>query len=637
MFARSEKPGPAAAAEGRTRLSALDAAFLYFERPNQLMQVGCVAEVEGTVAFARLSAVVSERLAAIPRYRQRPVRAALDLDRPAWEDDPDFDVRRHIRHVALPAPGDARELHALVDQIYALPLDPNHPLWDVTLIDGLADGRSAVVCKVHHCMVDGVSGAQLLGVLTDPAPGAAEEAPALPPAGRAMAAAVPRAQGADGILGGLGKALGLDGAVSLATDALEIAETVRALVMEPNTPLPFHGHLSDRRRIVSTSLSLEDLHDVRGAAGCKVNDVVLAIIAGALHRYLEAHGVDTTGVRVRVVVPVSMRNEENRLSMGNLVTAMLPTLPVGRMPARERLQRVAAETSALKGRGQPRATARLLAVAAALPALLEAALGRFAPEGLLASTVCTNVPGPRDERWLAERRVLDIHPIVPLFQNMGLEFAVMSYASRLSIAATADAALVPDPERIAAAVAEAARELCSAVREPSRPVMPAAGEIRVADLMAWQVATLRPHDSLLLAHRAMRRLRIRHLPVVDGEQHILGIVSHRDLLAAEASSLGSEEEVRLRVLARAQAVDVMEAHVSTASPEEPAAEAGERMIRRKIGCLPVVGRDGRLVGIITAEDYLRWATEALRTVTPRPSACDRASTRGAGVVVLGAG
>src|SRR5690349_5340644 len=151
-------------------LSPLDAAFLYWEKPQQRMHVGCVALLDGPIAYAAFAAAMEDRLGRIPRYRERPVRPVLDLGWPRWEVDPTFSVRRHLRHVAVPPPGGDAELHALVDELFATRLDPRHPLWETYLIDGLAGGRSALLCKVHHAMVDGVSGAQVLEAMADPMP-----------------------------------------------------------------------------------------------------------------------------------------------------------------------------------------------------------------------------------------------------------------------------------------------------------------------------------------------------------------------------------------------------------------------------------------------------------------------------------
>jgi WS/DGAT/MGAT family acyltransferase len=162
------RSSPAAVAI-RKRLSPLDAAFLYFEKPQQRMHVGCLALLDGPIPFDGFVRAMEERLGRIERYRERPVRPLLDLDWPRWEVEPGFEIRRHLRHVAVPPPGGEAELHELVDSLFATRIDPRHPLWETYLVDGLAGGRSAVLCKIHHSMVDGVSGAQLLEAMADPA------------------------------------------------------------------------------------------------------------------------------------------------------------------------------------------------------------------------------------------------------------------------------------------------------------------------------------------------------------------------------------------------------------------------------------------------------------------------------------
>jgi WS/DGAT/MGAT family acyltransferase len=601
--------------EERRRLSALDSAFLYFERPNQLMYVGCVAELDGPVAFGALVDVVEERLCRpLPRYRQRPVRATLDLDRPSWEDDPAFDVRRHVRRVALPAPGGAAELHELVDALFAVPLDARHPLWEMHLVEGLHDGSTVLLCKMHHCMVDGISGTQILEVLTDAS--AAARGPAAA-GGAPGVAARPRAE-PPSLLASLAGMLSPSALLERAREAGEALGTIASLVREPSDLLPFNRPLGDRRRVVWTTLALDDVLAIRGRSGCKVNDVVLAIIAGALERYLAAHDVETKALRVRAIVPVSVRRADDHLKLGNLVTAMLPRLPLGEADPVVRLRRISEEMQALKERGQARAAGLLLAVLDRLPAPVEALFGRLAPESLVANTVCTNVPGPREQRSLLGRSMRAVHAMVPLFQSMGLEFAILSYAGTLSISAVADPDLVPDVEQIAAALDASAADLLAAHpaatadegRERAEPGAPPT----VGDVMTREVVTIRTADSLLHAYRLMRGRRIRHLPVVDGAGDLVGIVTERDLLSAAASSLErASVEARIHVLAGSEAIEVMETHLCVATPDENACEAGARMMRHKIGCLPVVGDGGRLVGIVTEQDFVRWATEHMTT------------------------
>jgi CBS domain-containing membrane protein len=223
--------------------------------------------------------------------------------------------------------------------------------------------------------------------------------------------------------------------------------------------------------------------------------------------------------------------------------------------------------------------------------------------------VCTNVPGPRETCTLLGRPIVEVYPLVPLFQNMGLEFAIMSYAGRLSICAAAEPHLVPDADTLVNHLQVAAEQLAEALAARAPAPRPASPGPSVADLMTAEPITIGPDETLRYAYGLMRTRSVRHLPVVGGDGRLVGIVTHRDLLAASSSSLNARSENdRIDLLDWACAADVMETHVSVALPDERAVEAGERMIRHKIGCQPVVDASGRLVGIVTEEDFLRWAT-----------------------------
>jgi CBS domain-containing protein len=306
------------------------------------------------------------------------------------------------------------------------------------------------------------------------------------------------------------------------------------------------------------------------------------------------------------------------MTLGNLVSSMLPHLPIDVADPLERLRVVADEMRALKEQGQPRAAGLAMQLLGTLPAPVNALFGRFVPAAPPINTVCTNVPGPREACRLLGRRMLEVHPIVPLFEGLGLEFAIMSYAGRLSITAAADPHLVPDAAEVPAHLQAAAEELHAAlaVAEPV-PAARAAASVTVADIMTRDPIGIGPDASLARAHAVMRDRRIRHLPVVTGDGRLAGLVTHRDLLAASSSSLlVPTEEARVRILGLARAAHVMETHVSVAAPDDPAAVAGGRMMRHKIGCLPVVGSDGRLAGIVTEEDFLRWATVHMTPAEP---------------------
>jgi CBS domain-containing protein len=374
--------------------------------------------------------------------------------------------------------------------------------------------------------------------------------------------------------------------------------------------------LSHTRRIVWATFGLDELLAIRGAAGCKVNDVALAVIAGGLRRFLPAEAT-VRGRRARALIPMNVRRDDEHLALGNRVSGMFASLPLDVADARECLHLIAAEMRAHKEGGQARAFDFALTVAGVVPTVLAPLIARLPGQWPVVHTVCTNVPGPREPRFLLGQRVLAVHPIVPLAVDIGLGFAILSYAGSVSITATADATLVPDVDRLPAALTAAADELACqfGVRAAVRPRSSRRTAPTVGDLMTRDVVTIGSRELLTSAWRTMQARRIRHLPVVDREGILRGLVTHRDLLAASPSSLATRAEAdRVQLLGWAEAVDVMETHVSTATPDESAADVGLRMARQKIGCLPVVDRRGAVVGIVTDEDFLRWSAESMATL-----------------------
>lgn len=599
------------------RLTALDAAFLYLERPTEPLHVGAVMVLEGGVQYERFVEMLGERLAPLRRYQQRPVRPMLDLALPRWVDDSDFDVRRHVRHVRLEAPGGEAELHEVVDRLFAAPCDTAAPLWETYLIDGLAGGRAAILTKVHHCMIDGVSGAKVLEVMTDAAGG-----PQPPAAPDCRESAAPDETGilraiASGTIAAARAALVAARPAEIVGRGRAVIGAASAVTTGLGAPLrasALNGVLGGERRIVWASFPLDEFLAMRGAAGCKVNDVVLAVIAGALRQYLIARGITPPADGIRTLVPVNVRRAEDALTLGNRVSALLATLPVGVSEPIDRLTRVVSETRTLKAAGQSRAFELALAMAGSLPAPSGPLLARLSALRPFVHTVCTNVPGPRETRYVLGKRVLEMHPIVPIALGMGIGFAILSYDGRLSIAANADPALVPGAEDIAAMLRTSFQELTERLGTAAAAARDDARRDRlpttVGDLMTAEAVAIAPHDTLATAWTIMHERRIRHLPVVEHDRRLVGLVTHRDVLAASQSSLTiAREDDRIHLLGATAASEIMETHLSTVRSRELAADAGARMIRQKIGCLLVVDENDHLGGIVTEEDFLRWATE----------------------------
>ena len=617
------EPTSTATRRGRAeRLSPLDASFLYLERPTELLHVGAVAVLDAVPPFGELVDVLGERLGALERYRQIPVRPMLDLAAPRWVDDPHFDPRRHVHRVVVPPPGDEPAFRRVLEEAFARPLPPQQPLWECQLFEGLAGGRAALLTKVHHCMIDGVSGVQVLEVMSDGwEPRRGGSGPAAPGhAGVAHPPAPSVVERAQALADGAARALDLRRVVAGLRGTAAAAGSLVDVVRERLQPHSFNGELGHTRRIVWETFDLDEFLAMRGVAGCKVNDIALAVITGALRRFLPVEA-SAPGRRVRALIPINVRRDDEHLTLGNRVSGMFASLPIDVADARERLHVIATEMRTAKETGQARAFDLVLNVTGALPTAVAPLLTRLAQVWPVAHTVCTNVPGPREARAFLGRRVLELHPVVPLAAGIGLGFAILSYAGKISITATADATLVPDADRLPAALKAAADELAChlGVRTaPPRAIGESAAPLRVADLMTRAVVAVRPRELLTTCWTAMRERRIRHLPVVDRNGVLCGLISHRDLVAASPSSLTLETEPdRMRVLGWTTAADVMETHVSTAAAAESAADAGLRMVRQKISCLPVVDARGALVGIVTDEDFVRWFAEHMAT-TPRP-------------------
>ena len=466
--------GRARMADEEDRLSDLDEAFLYMERPNQPMQIGCVAEIDGCFERDELLQALRERLATIPRFRQRPAHSPLNLRGVRWEDDPGFDVEHHLRHVALPQPADQPTLRHVVETLFASPLPPDRPLWEIHLIDGLPGRRSALLCKVHHCMIDGISALGVLERIADPAigagPAAADgRAPGAghDPSARRAKRGARAARALPGAIGGfLDRIRALaepDNLFAAMRDVGSAVDAVASFVQEPVTVLPFHGALGHGRRMIWRSFPFDEFESLRVAGDCTINDAVLAVLSGALRTFIDEVGVCPDDAKVRLLVPVSVRadgtNGADAGGQGNLVTAVFPWLPVDEEDPLERVAKVREEMRTLKGREMGRATGVLLGLLGLLPSAVEAAALRFLPDVPVVSAACTNVRGPAEPLRLLGRRIAEIHPIMNLFQGVGLAFAVASYAGRLSICASTDPRLLPDGERLMNLVEEALYEL----------------------------------------------------------------------------------------------------------------------------------------------------------------------------------
>ncbi len=443
----------------RHRMSATDAGFLYLDRPHAPLHIGCIAIVEGELGAQELTRLMERRLSRLWRYRQRAMPVPFGVAHPSWEDDPDFDVRNHLFGWSLPAPGGARELAETAARLLVQPLDRERPLWEMHVLGGLDDGRTAVLQKVHHCMVDGASGVHLLEQILDETPDA-EDPSTLPPfplPRPSRTARLARALGDE-----LGRRLGAGARLLSPRGARESLEQLLAASRAATgwaggdlPRLPWNGKLGRRRALELTRLPMAGVKQIKTACGGTVNDIVLCALAGGLDRYLEGVGVRTAGLELLALVPVSLRAAHEQESLGNRIAAMRVPLAMGAEDERVRLRETRGITDRLKRETAWSGIEALLDLLEQIPAPLVAGLAGALPLGNFASLLATNVPGPREVRYLRGRVVEALYPIAPIRDGLGLSLAVFSYAGWLYVGVHADPDLIPDLEKLRFGIEEA--------------------------------------------------------------------------------------------------------------------------------------------------------------------------------------
>jgi WS/DGAT/MGAT family acyltransferase len=480
------------------RMTALDAAFYHLERTGQLLHVGGIYTADGALDYERTLTDLSARLHLIPRYTQRVVPVPLNLGHPTWEPARGFDIRLHVVRHSLKRPGDDEQLRSLASRLFAEPLARSRPLWELHQIDGYRGDRSVILAKVHHCMIDGVSGVQLLGVMFDPSPNPAppppapEAAPVPPLPTRSTQVWRALADGAATSLEGL-RALGAllrhpaEGWEELRTTLTGMSELLR-LGLAPIPQTPFNGFVGTLRRIEWATFDLNQVKAVKNRLGGTVNDVILATISGALRRYLEGRGVNPDRVELRAMCPVNLRTAAEHLKLGNRVSALMAPLPVGIFDPQERLRQVRTAMEQLKRSGESLRMSRMMDLLSYVPVPLQHQLGWV--QSTPVNTICTNVPGPPVSLYFQGRRLETMVPMVPLAQGVGLAFAILSYADTITIGANLDPGLISDGERISAELYASFDELRAlagvepiARRDPVRPERQ-----RRADAVPSQVA-----------------------------------------------------------------------------------------------------------------------------------------------------
>jgi diacylglycerol O-acyltransferase / wax synthase len=450
-------------------MSVQDAAFLHIENGNNPMHIGSVAVLEGPApAYGDLVRLIVSKLPLVPRYRQKVRFAPGGVGRPVWVDDSHFQILYHIRHTAVPPPGGRDELRNLAGRVFAQTLDRGKPLWELWMVEGLQDGRWAIISKVHHCMVDGISATDLLTVTFDATDGAAVRSPATewtpaPEPGTFSLAA-------HGIVRTISDPLGrlrdVSGGLRITagprTRVAEGAALLRSLAeWSKRSATSLNGPIGPHRRWSWAEASLDDVKTVRHGLGGTVNDVVLAAITAGFRSLLLQRGEDVSNRVVRTLVPVSVRADSERGVYNNRVSGIFPGLPVSIADPGDRLNAIAAQLSMLKGSKQAVAGDALVKLAGFAPPVLLSLGARLAartPQRAL-QTVTTNVPGPQYPLYVVGRRMVYSYPYVPIMGSVRISIAIFSYCGRLFFGITGDYDTVADIDVLRDGIEEGMREL----------------------------------------------------------------------------------------------------------------------------------------------------------------------------------
>jgi diacylglycerol O-acyltransferase len=468
-----------AAQQHLDRLSAVDAGFLAQEKPNTHMHIGGLALFEGDPpGLEEFLAHIESRLHLVPRYRQKLAMPPLETGRPLWIDDPNFNLAYHVRNAALPTPGDEHALLNLCARIFSQRLDRSKPLWELWLVEGFEGGGWALISKTHHAVVDGVSGVDLSTVLFDlspegdavnggepwiahPEPTSAELA-ALGLTG-AVHAAAEVATGALGAVSHPGEALGR--ARQVATGIGEVAWT--ALNHPPDTP--FNVPPGPHRRIKLVRAGLDEFKLVKDAFGTTVNDVVLAVVTGALSYFLQSRGRRTDGLELKAAIPVSVRSEEQRGALGNQLTQVMAPLPVFLDDPIARLRYVKDAMDGLKESRQLLGASAIASLQGFAPPTLHAQASRMNFSGRFFNLLVTNVPGPQFPLYVLGRKLSEIFPIPFLAGERALAIAIMSYDGKVGFGLLGDYDAMPDLDVVAEGVEASLAQLVTLAKSGASP------------------------------------------------------------------------------------------------------------------------------------------------------------------------
>jgi len=440
-----------------------------------IFEAGPLTREEGGIDIDRVCEFVDSRLFRIPRYRQRVVRVPVE-GHPFWIDDPSFNLLFHVRHTRLPLPGDERQLKRLIGRIASQKLDRDKPLWELWVIEGFEGDRFALVIKVHHCMVDGVAATELIQTLLSVDPEESFEPPpawlpAQVPDGRELfeSSLRSRLRSPFDLARSLVKAAGKpDETLESIRQGIEALRQAREVQTTTASATPFNLPIGPYRRFDWLACDFEDVQKIRKGIGGKVNDVILATVAGAVSRFFEQRGIPLQEQRqmdFRVAVPVSIRAAGDHSVSGNLVSSLIVPIPLAEPDPRRCLERVSEATLSAKSSNQN------LAVQIAQTASdwtwpgLYGAFAQQMMERRVSNMTVSNIPGPRSDLYLLGAPLREAYPLGPLLAEQALEIACFSYGGKLFWGFNADWERIPDLHDFVLAIGAAFRELCAAAEK----------------------------------------------------------------------------------------------------------------------------------------------------------------------------
>jgi diacylglycerol O-acyltransferase len=469
------------------RLTGLDASFLYLETPTAHMHVAGTYIYDPSTApegsdwgAAALRREIERRLHLVPPYRRRLKEIPFQLHHPLWIEDPDFDLEWHVRDAQLPAPGTREQLAAFAAELHSRPMDKSRPLWDMTVIHGLEDGNIAIVARTHHAAIDGASGMDITVNLLDLQP---EPAEVEPPSEEW----VPDREPTDlELVGHAMRSLAEQpvSAIKAVRRGITTALTLRERNRQPDVtppPAPFsapstplNGAITARRSFGISEVSLDDVKEVRVALGGTINDIVLAICAGALRAYLEEKGALPADNGLVAMCPISVRGDADKSAMGNQVSSMLVSLATDVDDPVERLSVIKAGTTQAKEQANAIGANTLMDWAEfAAPAVANTAMRLYSRMKVadrhrpLYNTTISNVPGPQFPLYMAGARLVGFYPMGPLNDGAGLNMTLISYLGTIHFGLVACPDLIPDVDHLAALMPEALEELRKAAAAAS--------------------------------------------------------------------------------------------------------------------------------------------------------------------------